>query len=539
MIRVKAAYIGNGNESFIERNFTDGINVIYSTDNNRGKTVLMQGIMFALGAVPTFPSGFQYREYIYIADLEVDGKLISILRNKNTFAVLADNKLHTFESENSFSKYWSRNIRPLPNIVKNGRSTFVGLELYTQLAFIPQDDKSSAKVMSGRFNKDDFAKMLYALMGYDGHSLDTESEETLKRKRDELRGRLKTLKKQAVALSERGTPLSIVSATVDARDMEELIADLDKTREEVTSIKKKRSRLLDRLTKCQITLDELNSFKIETKEGCIFCLECGSDRIGYRMADSEVTFDVTSSEMRTRIIESLGERIDVTKNEIDSLDQQLRKAQQNLATLLDRDNEISLADLVACKDDYINSKEVDSEIQIVLQNLEETESALKSKRTLTSDLRERQREFSDELVSKMNYARRYISGNDQTTPYESLFSTKANVFSGSDETIYFAARDYALATVINHGMPLLIDSFRGEDLSTSRENRMLELYSRLQNQMILTTTVKKEEGREKYEADSRLNAIDYSQHKSEKILSKVYNIDFAAKANEFGIILNV
>ena len=178
------------------------------------------------------------------------------------------------------------------------------------------------------------------------------------------------------------------------------------------------------------------------------------------MADSEVTFDVTSSEMRTRIIESLGERIDVTKNEIDSLDQQLRKAQQNLATLLDRDNEISLADLVACKDDYINSKEVDSEIQIVLQNLEETESALKSKRTLTSDLRERQREFSDELVSKMNYARRYISGNDQTTPYESLFSTKANVFSGSDETIYFAARDYALATVINHGMPLLIDSFR-------------------------------------------------------------------------------
>lgn len=539
MISVKAAYIGNGIESFVERSFTNGINVVYSMDNNRGKTVLMQGIMFALGAVPTFPSGFQYREYIYIVDLDVDGRDVSVLRSKNTFAVLSNNELHTFESEASFSKYWSKNIRILPNIVKKGRTTSVGLELYTQMAFIPQDGKSSAKLLSGQFSKDDFCEMLYAIKGLDGRELDTESEEALKKRRDELKGKLKSLTRQTAALNERGTALSMISASVDNRDMEELLADLERARKEVTDIRKKRSRLIDRLTKCQITLDELNSLKIETREGRLYCLECGSERIGYRMADSKAMFDVTNSTMRSRIIGSLGERIDATRNEIDTLDQQLRKAQQNLAALLAQNTEFSLADIVACKNDYLDSRELDLEMQKAQHELAEIKDTLESNKTMTNDLRKRQREFSDELVSKMNFAQRHISGNDHATPYEALFSTNANVFSGSDETIYFASRQYALAAIMGHDMPLLVDSFRGEDLSTEREERMLELYSHVQNQMIFTTTVKKEEGKEKYEMDDRLNAIDYSGHDVNKILCTDYNDEFLTKVSEFGIVLVV
>lgn len=539
MISVKAAYIGNGIESFVERSFTNGINVVYSMDNNRGKTVLMQGIMFALGAVPTFPSGFQYREYIYIVDLDVDGRDVSVLRSKNTFAVLSNNELHTFESEASFSKYWSKNIRILPNIVKKGRTTSVGLELYTQMAFIPQDGKSSAKLLSGQFSKDDFCEMLYAIKGLDGRELDTESAEALKKRRDELKGKLKSLTRQTAALNERGTALSMISASVDNRDMEELLADLERARKEVTDIRKKRSRLIDRLTKCQITLDELNSLKIETREGRLYCLECGSERIGYRMADSKAMFDVTNSTMRSRIIGSLGERIDATRNEIDTLDQQLRKAQQNLAALLAQNTEFSLADIVACKNDYLDSRELDLEMQKAQHELAEIKDTLESNKTMTNDLRKRQREFSDELVSKMNFAQRHISGNDHATPYEALFSTNANVFSGSDETIYFASRQYALAAIMGHDMPLLVDSFRGEDLSTEREERMLELYSHVQNQMIFTTTVKKEEGKEKYEMDDRLNAIDYSGHDVNKILCTDYNDEFLTKVSEFGIVLVV
>ena len=68
---------------------------------------------------------------------------------------------------------------------------------------------------------------------------------------------------------------------------------------------------------------------------------------------------------------------------------------------------------------------------------------------------------------------------------------------------------------------------------------MLDLYSHLQNQMIFTTTVKKEEGKEKYEMDDRLNAIDYSGHDVNKILCNAYNDEFSAKASEFGIVLVV
>ena len=35
----------------------------------------MQGAMYALGAIPTFPERFPYKEYIYIVDLDIDGNL--------------------------------------------------------------------------------------------------------------------------------------------------------------------------------------------------------------------------------------------------------------------------------------------------------------------------------------------------------------------------------------------------------------------------------------------------------------------------------
>lgn len=99
---IKAVYIGNGEESFIESGFSSGINVVFSADNNVGKTIVMQGIMFALGATPSFPDSFQYREYIYIVDLDVDGETISVMRNRNAFAINRDGCIDTFDSVEAF-----------------------------------------------------------------------------------------------------------------------------------------------------------------------------------------------------------------------------------------------------------------------------------------------------------------------------------------------------------------------------------------------------------------------------------------------------
>ena len=49
MINVRAIYLGNEAEAYILDDFIDGINIINSDDNQAGKTIVMQSIMFDMG----------------------------------------------------------------------------------------------------------------------------------------------------------------------------------------------------------------------------------------------------------------------------------------------------------------------------------------------------------------------------------------------------------------------------------------------------------------------------------------------------------
>ena len=62
MIIQKFAF-GNEKEAFIEKRFKNSINIIFSNDNNRGKTLVMQGLMHSIGYDSIFPSGFNYKNY--------------------------------------------------------------------------------------------------------------------------------------------------------------------------------------------------------------------------------------------------------------------------------------------------------------------------------------------------------------------------------------------------------------------------------------------------------------------------------------------
>lgn len=537
MVSVKAVYIGNGIESFVENNFSTGINVIYSLDNNRGKTILMQGIMFCLGAIPTFPDGFPFREYTYIVDLECAGKPITVARKQNSFAVKTVDGIQALESVEAFKGFWNNNISELPEIVKDGRAVVAGLELYTQMFFVGQDGLSSAKVNSGYFNKKDFIEMLYSFNGLSARTLESGQVEKLKRRKEELIGHIKTLSKKADALKQRGTALSVMSATTDSRDMREFTEELDRASAVVSDLRKLRNRLAARRTKNKIVLDELRSLKINVKVGSLTCLQCGSENVGYRMADSGVVFDVTTSEMRTQIINSLEDRISGIEDDLQSVTRQLRSAQEVLDDLLEAKPEVTLADIMACKDDFLNVRDIDTQIRQNQDEMDRIDEMLSNDQDVSRELRSQREEFRKELLSSMNYARKFISGNPSEADYKELFTTQANVLSGSDGTIYFSARLYAIAKVLNHGMPLLVDSFRADDLSSGREEKLLDLFSSLSNQMILTTTIKREEGSSKYVEDNRIQAIDYSDHTINKLLSSQFNKEFAAKADELGIFL--
>ena len=43
---IKSIFIGNTTEAFLEVGFSEGFNLIYSDDNNKGKTIVIQSIMY-------------------------------------------------------------------------------------------------------------------------------------------------------------------------------------------------------------------------------------------------------------------------------------------------------------------------------------------------------------------------------------------------------------------------------------------------------------------------------------------------------------
>ena len=94
---IKRIAVGNKTEGFIESSLIDGCNIISSDDNNKGKTIVLQGLMYALGNIPAFPASFNYEDYYYIVDFQIDKKEYSICRKGSEFVMLDGGKILIFD----------------------------------------------------------------------------------------------------------------------------------------------------------------------------------------------------------------------------------------------------------------------------------------------------------------------------------------------------------------------------------------------------------------------------------------------------------
>ena len=94
----------------------------------------------------------------------------------------------------------------------------------------------------------------------------------------------------------------------------------------------------------------------------------------------------------------------------------------------------------------------------------------------------------------------------------------------------------SLQNNLGHDFPIIMDSFRAEDLSTSKEKTVLELFEKINNQIIFTTTLKSEEIG-KYDRISFINHIDYSKNISCKLLTEESNNEFQKLLSELSIYL--
>lgn len=86
-MKILKVAIGNSNEAFIEDKFTEGLNIISSDDNNKGKTIVIQSMMYALGNEPTFPTSFEYQKYYYYVEFEEREKKYQICRSRDGFVL--------------------------------------------------------------------------------------------------------------------------------------------------------------------------------------------------------------------------------------------------------------------------------------------------------------------------------------------------------------------------------------------------------------------------------------------------------------------
>ncbi len=533
---IDALYIGNGSKSFFEDRLIEGINIIFSDDNNVGKTIVMQGIMFALGSSPAFPESFPFRDYIFIVDTIINNERISILRSRNTFAIKNGETVMSFDSVDAFQKYWSANIQELPVFIKNNRAVMAGFELYSQMYFITQDGRSSSRISAGRFNKQDFIEMLYAIEGLNARELAPSEIAELKKEKASLIEQRKSFLKQTKILRSKDVALSTLSPTVDREEMKDRIDKIREAKELVADLKKQRGRILRRLTKNEITQKELNSLRLDVKAGALVCLECGSNRVGYKMADSGFTFDVTTPQMRNQVLDSIQRRIDACNVSLEQINEDLRSAQTALEKLFE-EKPVTLADVVASQEGYRDVRDLDLQITEIDDKIAGIEEQLQDNSHIEAEVKDERKEFMDKLIDTMNFIHQQISENNTAERYDSLFTSSSRVYSGSETTEYFLSRTYSLAVHIGHGMPILVDSFRAEDLSTSREEKAINLFKKITNQVIFTTTVKEEEGSEKYQNIAGVSSIDYSDHEPFKLLTSEYNEIFEKKMKLFGAFL--
>ena len=513
----KSIYIGNAEEAYIFEDFYEGLNIISSDENNKGKTIAIQGMIYCLGNTPLFPASFPYQDYYYILHVEVDGRLIKICRKDKNYVIKLNDEYFIFDTMSEFKRYWTKNIEKLPIILKDRVQKIVDPELLVQIFFVGQDKKITNDIFNkGLYRKEDFYKLLYAINGINTIADPIDDVEKVKKKIRELSNEKDRLLKENKILKANNSALEFLSATNDRIALENTLKEVDRIKEKLLKLKKERSNAVSRRAKNEMALKELRSLNRTMKTGEITCMDCGSNHIAYESADSDFSFDISTASMRKQILDSVQEKIDIYNEEIERLTHEINVCQKEFDTCMSNED-ISLDALLFMKRELEGAKEADTRLGEIETEIKKQKEQLETKSAISDDVRKKQIKLMEDIVAEMNYFYKYvdIQGKDE---YVDIFTPKGKTYSGSEATEFHLAKMYAFYKVLQHDYPIVIDSFRAEDLSTEREKRVLEFFKGIKNQIILTTTLKKEE-ENKYANMEGINNIDFSSHITNQMLT--------------------
>ena len=268
-------------------------------------------------------------------------------------------------------------------------------------------------------------------------------------------------------------------------------------------------------------------------EGCFVCKYCGSTEIVYQKGD--VVFETSNTDVRNNILNSIrrqislkNEMIDESKVEIDKL---TLKNRQLLESIPNDANEYFLY-LEEIKNLEENIKKADE----LSREIRELKNQKRNIKNIDDNKKKEFNSFLDRIIKKMNFFQHQIDPNTKVR-YTNIFTTASKMFSGSTETEYYFCRTMALLSILEHNLPIVIDAFRDKGLASFKENNMIEIFKKIDNQVILTATLKDEEysGISKYEKIDDINALDFDIIENSKLLNEKYCIEFFELLKLFGI----
>lgn len=533
-MKVKKTAFGNFNEAFIEHNYSDKLNVIYSNDNNKGKTLVIQGLLYALGNTPIFPSGFNYKDYYFYTMIELNGNIYEFLRKKATTIILDSSGMHQFDSLSELKYFMKKNLFDLPIIEKGGEDKVVDLSLFYQLFYIGQDKRNTSNIQnSGHYNKKDFLSMLNSLNGYKQSTTEGAELESIKKDIGDKKAEIQVNRKKMKIAKEQPELASQAISSVDLAKYEEQSKRLEEISSRITNHKKQRTRETNRKVKLKDLLIELKSINRKIEIGKVVCAECGSERVMYTNGD--MSFDVSNVTVRNNIINSIEEQISIKAELIDELTSYITDEQEALHLLLE-ETPSNFKNILLFREEILSDREHSTIIIKLKAEISSLEEQLESAKNQEEEGKEQNKLMIKAIINKMNDYYREIDP-DGNLVFDKLFTKNEENYSGSEEQEFYFSKLLAINDYFKHSFPIIIDSFRSGELSTSKEVEMLKYYKNLNKQVILTSTLKKEEyERLKYDEDTKINALDYSFHENSKVLNESHAGEFRELLDKFSII---
>lgn len=536
-MRIKKIAIGNLREAFIEDRLKDGVNIIFSNDNNKGKTLLMQGAMYAIGKDPIFPESFNYREYYFYTKIEINGKEYEFLRKKNSIIIKSENTYQLCNSISEFKYFFDKEIYQLPRISEDGDERIVAPSLLYELFFLGQDKRNTSKLISAaQYDKDGFKNMLYSMMDIDNVVLDKFKERNLKEKKIEIESKIRSLKKKLQTLKANPKIAEYSSRNINREEYGKKKGIMESINSDIAKYRTEQTRENNRKIKLESLLFELNSLNRVIDTGKIKCANCGSDKIIFASANSEYNFEISNMHVKRRIIESIKEDIKIKEEIIEELASKINSEQEQLNKEI-VETPPDYRDYMIFGEEIINDKQIEQEIWEANKKLEGILEELKKKNGEQAEKSEQQKSFMRNVIAGMNSIYNEIDENGVLV-FSDIFTKGTETYSGSENQEFYFTKIVSLSKEMNHDFPIIVDSFRDGEIASSKEEKMLSIYKSLNKQVLLTATLKDEEYQaEKYRSDKKINVLDYSDFANSKILQTKYSDEFIKILNKFETIL--